>query len=149
MVVCDWSSDVCSSDLIVNGFFNRCRGDMVRFLVFPQGSIRKASDCGARALSRLGLPSGRLSAILTTVNSIVCAPLSNWFHLSPKLLSVTVNQFLSTVLLFKEDRFSVILSFNYGCKVTSLHSKCDCNGDFPGSLVVKTLSFPFKSWSWK
>ncbi|AYO76741.1 hypothetical protein EBF16_11390 [Sphingobium yanoikuyae] len=29
---------------IVNGFFNRCRGDMVRFLVFPQGSIRKASD---------------------------------------------------------------------------------------------------------
>lgn len=29
---------------IVNGFFNRCRGDMVRFLVFPQGSIRKAGD---------------------------------------------------------------------------------------------------------
>ena len=69
--------------------------------------------------------------------------------MSPKLLSVTVNQFLSTVLLFKEDRFSVILSFNYGCKVTSLHSKCDYNGDFPGSLVVKTLSFPFKSWSGK
>lgn len=74
---------------------------------------------GARALSQLA---SQVSWALTDhSNSIICAPLSNWFHSSPKLLSVTVNLFLSTVLLFKEDRFSVILSFDYGCKVISLY----------------------------
>ena len=37
--------------------------------------------------------------------------LSTWFHSSPKLL-ITINRFLSTVLLFREDRFSIILSLN-------------------------------------